>query len=94
MKGGGQRQGRVRNQHGAPCRPSPGERGGGGTTPQTCHVGGPRLRRVEGEPGVSTLNASSARQPPAGASHWLDSADSRRIRGGARSPWLARCRVG
>ena len=48
MKGGGQRQGRVRNQHGAACRPSPGERGGGGTTPQACHVGGPRLRRVEG----------------------------------------------
>ena len=48
MKGGGQRQGRVRNQHGAACRPSPGERGGGGTTPQACHVGEPRLRRMEG----------------------------------------------
>lgn len=49
MKGGGQRQGRVRDQHGAPCRPSPGERGGGGTTRQGCRVGGPRLLRVEPE---------------------------------------------
>ena len=48
MKDGGQKQGRVRNQHGAPFRPSPGKRGGGGTTRQGCSVGAPRLCRVEG----------------------------------------------
>lgn len=41
MKGGGQKQGRVRNQHGAPFRPNPGKRGGGGITRQGCSVGDP-----------------------------------------------------